>query len=387
MNKKTFNKIYLKIDSIAKNGVLGIYDYAKYVDELFTSGQFYILRAVLERKYGILSAQQMTYQQIKDDAYTTIRFNTLSPFQESQKSLMDSLSIYQIGQNVYNGSGLIGSITAQSGLISSDLNQLPSIIGLSAMKVDKTYINISLTTTILDMYNQAYLYLLSVSTTTTTTSTTTTTTTTNNFGSFKFDGITPQYLSILNNSDFFPGTGDFTVEWWQYQYSNDIYPRAWTIGQSPAHFGISVENGDIISWENTNSESFSMNDWQEIWIHLAICRLNGMTTIYQDGQVIGTYQDVNNIEVSSDDLVIGMDTLYPTLSRFDGYITNLHFVIGTALYSDPFDKPTSPITPVSNTKLLLLCNSNNPFMDSSLYDREVTNVSGVAWESFNPFII
>jgi hypothetical protein len=529
-NNKTFNKIYLKIDSIAKEGSLGQINYNQYINELIDAGQFYIFRDVLDRKYGIPSSQQMTVTDIKNNTFDKIRFQTTSVFQESLQSLYIKYSVYQMGIDVYrNGTDLslgnikstlsVSSTVVPTGVTSSNsLNGIPTITSLSVLRSDNVLLNLDdPSTELISKYESAIQFLLGYVTTTTTTTTTTsiptttsttTTTTTvqiiannvyqikfntsdgsgniygwqdditacglgpstsntfslysesNNFveginvyadsngtplttvvdynpyrfyylftpfstyqrntfnitsgrvvnlescfaitttsttttttttnivlgGSLQFDGITQQYLGISASSDFAPGTGDFTVEWFQNQNEEDPYPRAWTIGQSPAPFGVSVENGEIYTWINGVGYPASMSSWENIWIHLAICRYSGTVSVYQNGVGLTSFSNNDNINDTSDELLIGIDSLYPTITRFSGDLTNFHFVNGTSLYTSDFTPPSSPISPVANTKLLLLATSSSTaFVDSSGLNKNVTNVLGVTWSTNSPF--
>ena len=101
INKKTIQKIYLKIDSFAKNGMLGKSDFDKYVDDLVNTGQFYLFMEVLSRKYKIHLPNQLTVNQIKDNSYDLIRFKTNSFFQEKIQTLYDTFSFYQMGKDIY----------------------------------------------------------------------------------------------------------------------------------------------------------------------------------------------------------------------------------------------------------------------------------------------
>ena len=53
MNIKKVNKIYFKIDAIAKKGELGRIEYYQYVDELFRDGLYSTFQDTLLRKYSI----------------------------------------------------------------------------------------------------------------------------------------------------------------------------------------------------------------------------------------------------------------------------------------------------------------------------------------------
>ena len=67
---------------------------------------------------------------------------------------------------------------------------------------------------------------------------------------------------------------------------------------------------------------------------------------------------------NSNGAVVGVTdrTTYPTSYKYVGYISNLRLVKGTALYTSNFTPSTSPLTAVTNTKLLL------NFTDSKVFD-------------------
>lgn len=234
-----------------------------------------------------------------------------------------------------------------------------------------------------------------VPTTTTTTTSTTTTTTTLTIvntvsiggGSLLFNGSSQQYLSITASTDFSPGTGDFTVEWFQnQQLGSDPFPRAFTLGESPnATLSVSVEDGVLFTWINGIGNSATMSSWQDTWTHLAFCRYGGTVSVYQDGVELMRFFDNSDITNVTNNLLIGNDTAYLNLSQFQGRITNFHFVNGTALYTSNFSRPISTLIRNTNTKLLLLCNNElNVFNDSSISNKQI-DIQGVTWSFTNPF--
>jgi surface protein len=241
---------------------------------------------------------------------------------------------------------------------------------------------------------------ITTSTTTTTTtqvttSTTTTTTTMLQSGSLLFDGVDEQYLDVPASSDFCPRTGDFTIEWFQNQSLGDDSSRVWTIGGYPdASFGVSIEHytqhhrvyWNFVMWINTVQNFVVLGPIEGSWVHFAVCRLGGTVSVYQDGDEIMSYFSNDDINNFSDDLLIGIDPNQPDISKFNGYITNFHFVNGTALYTSNFTRPSLPITPVPDTKLLLLASdANDAFVDSSVFNRNVQSYSGLTWSSNTPF--
>jgi len=113
MNKtdiKRYNKIYAKIDSIAKEGVNGIIDYRGYIDEVITNNQFYILQYVLERKYKV-NTVHLSVPDIKSEGvYNIIRLATNSQLQDDIFKLYKEYNVYQLGADIYQNNTVIGSL-------------------------------------------------------------------------------------------------------------------------------------------------------------------------------------------------------------------------------------------------------------------------------------
>jgi hypothetical protein len=210
-------------------------------------------------------------------------------------------------------------------------------------------------------------------------------------GSMLFPGTSGSYLSVPNDIDFRFRTGQFTIEWFQYMTSQTANPRVFTIGSwNTATIGVSIENnsgGRLYFWVNGNVElTYVITSYLNTWVHMAITRdASNIIRIFQNGVVRVTSSantaDFNNLSAV---LAIGNET--NPGSQFPGYITNFHWVKGTALYTAAFTRPSQPITPVANTKLLLLATTLGTLLtDSSGLGKTVTNIGGIAWNSLNPF--
>jgi len=202
-------------------------------------------------------------------------------------------------------------------------------------------------------------------------------------GSLYFNGSSN--IRLAGSDDWAVGTGDFTVEWFQYQENGGSYPRIFAVQPWPdTQIGVSVEeDGDnYYAWIGGEGYGTSISNYLNQWIHCAITRESGTLYIFKDG-------DLSFSTTSSEDITDNTNLLYIGSTSdgdyFTGHITNFHFVKGTALYTSNFTPPTSPITPVSNTKLLLLTSSEDTaFDDSSALNKSVTN-NGALWSSLNPF--
>ena len=66
----------------------------------------------------------------------------------------------------------------------------------------------------------------------------------------------------------------------------------------------------------------------------------------------------------------------------NGYMSNLRVVKGTAVYTSNFTPPTTPLTAIANTSLLLnVSNSGSMLLDSSSNRFAITNTGNVSWSS------
>ena len=213
-------------------------------------------------------------------------------------------------------------------------------------------------------------------------------------GSAQF-GSSGQYLSVAGSSDFAVGTGDFTVEWWQYMTetpgdsSPSRWPRVWWVD---GNFGVSIENSPdpiFYFWMGgaraiATLTDFS-NNYKNRWVHFATTRTSSTLRVFANGTLIGSEVNATNVTNSSTNLGIGSYPPDTACCQFPGRITNFHFVKGTSLYSANFTVSSVPITAVANTKLLLLnSNSGGLLTDSSPIARTVTNVGSITYSSLSP---
>jgi uncharacterized repeat protein (TIGR02059 family) len=219
-----------------------------------------------------------------------------------------------------------------------------------------------------------------------------------------------QYLSAANNSDFNVGSGDFTVEWWQFMNNppttGQIYswPRAWTIPSATHNqFGLSIEpnanNPQVYFWLNGATLVGNLIDFSTVyddkWTHFAITRTSNTVRIFVNGTLLGcavgqtcrnSFSNDYDFSDATTALAIGSQA-GSTGTVFPGQITNFHFVKGTSLYSANFTSPTAPRKPVANTKLLLLHKSAAGLLsDSSGLSKSVTIIGtpAVAYSSSAP---
>lgn len=174
--------------------------------------------------------------------------------------------------------------------------------------------------------------------------------------SYLFDG-TPEYLSYPASDNWAFGTGDFTIEWFQYQTDSSSFPRIFSIGSYPStSIGCSIEGGNFYAWFPDGYSPGSAEPYKNTWVHFAIVRMSGMLYVYKNGILLESTPNSNNIINSGLPLYIGIEAggIDPPQTQFGGYLTNFRIVKGTAVYTGNFTVPTSALTNIPGTVLLIV---------------------------------
>ena len=168
------------------------------------------------------------------------------------------------------------------------------------------------------------------------------------------------------------GTGDYTLEFWLNRVQpNATQESAYVILESSAGQGIAVwtsfqqfrlsiktaASSVLNQTINANYYGLSRNPtyFRHFWDHIAIVRSSGTTVFYINGIDCGSttlsYDITGNLGIS---LNRSPNSTYGTGS----FISDIRYVKGTAVYTSAFDTPTSVLTAIPGTELLL--NFNNP---------------------------
>jgi len=186
-------------------------------------------------------------------------------------------------------------------------------------------------------------------------------------GSVFLGGI--PYLTVPNQistQNFIFGTGDFTIEAW-------IYPTITQTGPIIAANNVGTATGwslylqgTKLGWEKygygTNaSDSFATSLTSNSWSHVVISRKLSSLSAFANGVFVGSITDSQNYNSIPYNPSIGADQ--DGTNPFNGYISNVRVVKGTAVYTTNFTPPTAQLTNISGTSLLL--NTNNYGLKSS----------------------
>ena len=211
-------------------------------------------------------------------------------------------------------------------------------------------------------------------------------------GSILFTASSTSGISIPNSADVQMGTGDFTIEWFQYQLAGTAqFHRIFSIGSYPSQsIAMSQEGSDtskaIYMWASGGVQQGVTRNLQGAWYHFAITRASGSLRVFLGGTQIGTTAaNSTNFNDAANVLRIGNESTTSAVAAFNGYITNFHWVKGTALYTANFTPPTQPITPVANTKILLRATTSGTVLSDSSGTGKVATGTGVSWSSLAPF--
>jgi hypothetical protein len=208
-------------------------------------------------------------------------------------------------------------------------------------------------------------------------------------GTIVFNGLDPDsggsYVAAPTSGlTWLPGTGDFTVEWFQYQTLGGGHPRVFSIGpDTGAKWGVSIEANNVYTWPESNSYAIGKS-YVNAWIHVALVRESGMTRCYIDGTQVGTPQaDTQNITAGGFDFYIGSDGISDG-DGFQGKITNFRWTNDVVYTGSSFTEITSPLEVLTDTKLLLLGGSQaNPVVDTT--EINVLDYNDVTWSADTPF--
>jgi hypothetical protein len=204
-----------------------------------------------------------------------------------------------------------------------------------------------------------------------------------------FDG-TGDYLSVAGSANL-DSTGDFTLEAWAYvisasSYGGIVSMRSGSSGTPGA--SINIVNTGFLEFSNTGGGYGGTAVPLNQWFHVALVRSGSATnncSCYLNGNRVGQFTSTGQANGASNVMVIGRYYADGTNQYWiNGYISNVRYVVGTALYSGTsISVPTSNLTAVSGTQLLA-CQANR-FIDNSSNNFTITRNGDTRVVAFSPF--
>jgi len=216
------------------------------------------------------------------------------------------------------------------------------------------------------------------------------------WGNFFNGPNTGSYLRTPVSTDFQLGTSDFTIEFWAFTTSgaSDTTVCQTDSGGS-GFFGMLLNYHDAtnVTWYATSNGSSwnvinggvlcTVASIKNTWTHFAYVRNGNTFTAYVNGIAVYTTTSSASIYQSANQFVFGSSFAGSHPSNFGGYLSNFRYVKGTAVYTSNFTPSTTPLTAITNTKLLS-CQSNR-FIDASASAHTLTIGGSPSVQPFSPF--
>jgi hypothetical protein len=201
-------------------------------------------------------------------------------------------------------------------------------------------------------------------------------------------------LRITNTSALNLGSGDFTIECWWFSSKTlsdyavqfaQLFGKGSGNGVETGSWALAVYQSKIYFATSAINLQGSINVTANTWNHFAVTRSGTTVRTFVNGVL-----DVSGS--SSQDLTNNVMTFaigdrspnnqfgqYP----FNGYISNVRTVVGTAVYTSNFTPSTTPLTAVSGTSLLTC--ADNRFIDDSTNNYGFTINGTPSVQRFSPF--
>ena len=196
-----------------------------------------------------------------------------------------------------------------------------------------------------------------------------------------FDGSGDR-LDFATSTAFTMGTGDFTIELWY--LSNTSYASAngylLDLGTNGTRFQLYNNNLYFIPVAGS-SITGPAGDGMLVgtWYHIAAVRSGSTLTLYLNGVSIGSVSNSSNL--TDNDCVIA--DYGGGSANFNGYISDLRIVKGTAVYTSNFTPPTERLTAITNTSLLVC---HLPYIaDGSTNNHAITINGNTSTQPFAPY--
>ncbi len=208
--------------------------------------------------------------------------------------------------------------------------------------------------------------------------------------SIKMTASTLDNLSFTKNLSF-NASGNYTFETW-------IKFNSIAAGVMDPIFGggqndyISVYGGWFATRINVNNPCGGDRNFFSSglltttkWHHIALVRSGSTVTAYLDGIARGTTDCTGTFLNSLASVLIGRNTW--RTGYLDAYITNMRYVVGSAVYTSNFTPPLTLLTPIAGTQFLLLVNdSAAPFKDASVNNVSIARSGNPTFTpNFGPF--
>ena len=192
-----------------------------------------------------------------------------------------------------------------------------------------------------------------------------------------FGTATAYSTSVIGGSGYFDGSGDylvtsgtgsfnprstFTVEFWTYPISNNTVTWINSNTNNSFYFetsGTTLFVGDgFINTIGTSAPTVNQ------WTHMLLSFDGTTYRLFYNGVLQASSTSLLQSNVIT---AFRIGQKQEGTRPFNGYITDMRVLVGTALYTSAFTPPTTPITAITNTSLLL------NYINGAIYDNAMMN--------------
>ena len=190
------------------------------------------------------------------------------------------------------------------------------------------------------------------------------------------------------------GTGNCTIEAWIYVTTTGVQQGIVSSHQTGGMTYLILDSTNHIAWAvnisggagtgyqtTTSSTTINLNTWT----HVAVVRNGTELSIWINGNRdsnVGTLSGGTDIGSYGGAKPFYIGASPDAGSKFNGYISNVRFVNGTAVYTSTFTPSTTPLTAITNTRILT-CQSNR-FVDNGP-NGTITLSGSPQIQPFSPF--
>jgi lipid-A-disaccharide synthase-like uncharacterized protein len=161
--------------------------------------------------------------------------------------------------------------------------------------------------------------------------------------SYSLPNSSTSYIYVPGQAGYAFGTGDFTIEWFQYETDTNSFPRLFWYGSSPS-LGISFE-GSYYLWPAVSALG-TKGTVTNAWHHYALVRISSKVYFYKDGVIVnsGGTANTTNVTDTTSQFVWGARPGGLTSEQYGGYLTSIRIVKQLGVYTGNFTVPTSALT-------------------------------------------
>jgi hypothetical protein len=166
-----------------------------------------------------------------------------------------------------------------------------------------------------------------------------------------FDSV-DDYLTAPSNAAFDFGTGDFTIEMWIYPEVLSNIPMFFCRGTSTTWFF--QTDTTTLYWGSLSAYTtwaVTLNTY--CWTHIALTRTGSTLEVFINGtsQTAKTVAGAQNSYDNANPVYIG--NFGGSSYVYAGYISDYRIVKGSRVYTANFTPPSSPLSAITNTSLLI----------------------------------